>query len=130
MINILVPWIRNIPDVPTDRITYGAPGEWQGLPLMPFIPSLLLRLQDWTDHLHAKTLDLCDKRHTDARDMTKLLEIAVCQVYSLDEDRTWLLASLIEGAEHRIPEYLTIHPFTSYNGRRSGLGGQPSWSRC
>lgn len=91
---------------------------------MPFIPLLILRLQDWTDHLHAKTPDLRDERHADARDITELLEIAVRQAYSLDEDRAWLPTSLIEGAERRIPEYLIIHPFTSHKWKKIGF----SWT--
>lgn len=81
---------------------------------MPFIPLLILRLRDWAKHLHAKTPDLCYKRHADAHDIAELLKIAVRQAYSLDEDRAWMAASFIEGAERLIPEYLVIHPFTAY----------------
>ncbi|KAF4575390.1 hypothetical protein EYR40_004865 [Pleurotus pulmonarius] len=123
-ISIAMPQIRNVPDVPVERIAYGGPGEWQGLPLMPVVPLLILRLQDWTDHLHAKTPDLRDKRHTDARDIGELLEIAVRQAYGLDEDRAWMPASFIEGAERLIPGYIVIHPFTAYKWRRIGF----SWA--
>jgi hypothetical protein len=64
----------NIPRIPSERIEH-----INGLPVMPFIPLLLLKMQAWEDHGEAAQLHLRLKQYDDVRDIKELLRIQVAK---------------------------------------------------
>ncbi|KAI0325240.1 hypothetical protein GY45DRAFT_1374894 [Cubamyces sp. BRFM 1775] len=73
-VDILLPGIMNIPNVPHDRIVSKSPHH---IPLMPLIPHLLLKLQAWSDHRASHRSDQRMKQYTDVRDIDQLLDIVL-----------------------------------------------------
>jgi hypothetical protein len=102
-VDLLLPGIMNIPFVPKERIykvrdegknylsskslayssssSYGSRSQSSSnsdpLPLMPFLPLLLLKLQAWQDHGESSKLYMRQKQPTDVLDITELLALAV-----------------------------------------------------
>ncbi|KAJ8698890.1 hypothetical protein PTI98_005551 [Pleurotus ostreatus] len=117
-VNILAPGVMNIPDVPQ-----GCAAEIRGLPLMPLIPLLMLRLQDWTEH---RKLGVGSRRsfqqgNDDFLTIGDLLDIGVRRGYTLDACRAWLPVSLLETAEQQIPTYNNYHPMKAGHWQRLGF---------
>ena len=71
-VDILVPGVLNIPNVPQRRIKMISE-----LPVMPLIPLLLLKLQGWSNHRESTREDMQEKQYVDAEDVVELLQIAV-----------------------------------------------------
>lgn len=111
----------NIPDVPRGCAVATISGEWKGLPLMPFIPLLMLKLQAWMDHRQADKQYLREKQHTDVRDIGELLDIGMRRKYNLAGERAWIPTSFIQAAERRIPEYLVYFPQTADKWKKIGF---------
>jgi hypothetical protein len=107
-VDVLLPGIMNIPAVPIPRITYRSRSD---LPLMPFLPLLLLKLQAWMDHREADKFYLRDKQHVDVRDIGELLELAVSK-YNVDlkQDGKWLPESFLRAAAKRVKAYVQSFP--------------------
>ncbi|KAG9218566.1 hypothetical protein PLEOSDRAFT_27394 [Pleurotus ostreatus PC15] len=120
-VDVLVPGIMSIPDVPRGYSVVTISGEWKGLPLMPFIPLLMLKLQAWMDHRQADKQYLREKQHTDVRDIGELLDIGMRRKYTLAAERAWIPASFIQAAERRIPEYLVYYPLTADEWKKIGF---------
>ncbi|KAF7292059.1 Helicase ATP-binding domain-containing protein [Mycena indigotica] len=86
------------------------------LPLMPFLPLLLLKLQAWQDHGEASKTYLQLKQYTDVRDIGEMLEIAGSKYAGLDvggEDGKWLPATFVRDAKRRVRLYVRSHPETA-----------------
>jgi hypothetical protein len=63
----------NIPKIPIRHVKYmGDPG----IPVMPFLPLLILKVQGWYDHRRAARQDLRQKVPQDVQDITELLSMA------------------------------------------------------
>ncbi|KAJ7312247.1 hypothetical protein DFH08DRAFT_918055 [Mycena albidolilacea] len=108
-VDVLLPGIMNIPAVPAPRIVYKR--SRSDLPLMPFLPLLMLKLQAWMDHRAADKLYLREKQHVDVRDIGDLLELAV-EKYDVDlkRDGKWLPESFVRAAATRVKTYVRNFP--------------------
>ncbi|KAI0684750.1 hypothetical protein BC835DRAFT_1292300 [Cytidiella melzeri] len=100
-VDILVPGIMNIPDVPSQHII-----TIEGYPVMPMIPLLLLKLQAWTDHRAADKKYLRDKQHQDVRDIEQMLEIAVRRGEKINSVVAWVPVDFLAAARSRVKEFL------------------------
>ncbi|CAL1712784.1 unnamed protein product [Somion occarium] len=74
------------------------------LPVMPLIPLLLLKLQAWSDHRASYRLDFQAKQHTDARDILRLLKIAVRKGEHLDKV-AWLPSTFVDAGKERVVKF-------------------------
>ncbi|KAI0672034.1 hypothetical protein C8Q78DRAFT_1024590 [Trametes maxima] len=103
-VDILLPGIMNIPNVPHQHVVYKAP---HNLPLMPLIPHLLLKLQAWDDHRLSARNDFLAKMPTDRSDIDQLLAI-VCRSGERVDSLTlrWLPESMLTAARARLGKYL------------------------
>ncbi|KAJ6529228.1 hypothetical protein B0H19DRAFT_1214535 [Mycena capillaripes] len=120
-VDVLSPGIMNIPAVPVPRIAYRK--SRSDLPLMPFLPLLLLKLQAWMDHREADKLYLRAKQHVDVRDIGELLELAVGK-YNVDlkQDGKWLPESFVRAAATRVKAYVRSFPDSAELWRDIGFG--------
>ncbi|KAJ6627710.1 hypothetical protein B0H10DRAFT_1779135 [Mycena sp. CBHHK59/15] len=108
-VDILLPGIMNIPAVPVPRIAVRR--SVSNLPLMPFLPLLLLKLQAWMDHREADKFYLRQKQHVDVRDIGDLLELAVSKYgVELRKDGKWLPESFITAGMKRVKIYALNFP--------------------
>ncbi|KAJ7670391.1 hypothetical protein B0H17DRAFT_1246149 [Mycena rosella] len=119
-VDVLMPGIMNIPSVPVPRIAYRR--SRSDLPLMPFLPLLLLKLQAWMDHREAEKYYLKVKQHVDAQDIGDLLELAVSK-YNIDlrKDGKWLPDSFVRAAAKRVKAYVKSFPDSTEHWRDIGF---------
>jgi hypothetical protein len=119
-VDVLTPGIMNIPSVPVARITYRK--TCSELPLMPFLPLLLLKLQAWIDHGEAEKSYLRMKQYVDVRDIGELLELAVSK-YDVDvkKDGKWLPESFVKAGGKRVRAYVKSHPDSVESWRAIGF---------
>jgi len=99
-VDILTPGIMNIPTIPSpvqSRLTFIS-----GIPIMPFIPLLLLKLQAWQDHRESIRSDYNQKQHTDVVDIQELLEIGIRKKLHLRDVRGWLGETFINDGQRRV----------------------------
>lgn len=99
-VDILTPGIMNIPPVPSpaqNRLTF-----LSGIPVMPFIPLLLLKLQAWQDHRESTRSDYNMKQHTDVRDIQQLLKIGVRKGFQLRDASGWIGGSFLADGQRRV----------------------------
>ncbi|KAJ7602062.1 hypothetical protein FB45DRAFT_741569 [Roridomyces roridus] len=119
-VDVLMPGIMNIPTVPVPRIVFKR--SRSDLPLMPFLPLLLLKLQAWADHKTADKEYLRVKQHVDVRDVTSLLELAVEEYgVELKEDGKWLPESFVTAARQRVRAYVRYFPESAESWREIGF---------
>ena len=116
-IDVLVPeGDMNIPNVPSQHIV-----TLSGLPVMPLIPQLLLKLQAWSDHRAATRSDLLAKQYVDIRDVDALLAIAV-RMGARAEDASWLPQLHFTKARERLSRYTWIaSPETGNQWKKLGF---------
>ncbi|KAJ7754185.1 hypothetical protein DFH07DRAFT_886418 [Mycena maculata] len=119
-VDVLLPGIMNIPSVPIPRIAYRR--SRSDLPLMPFLPLLLLKLQAWMDHRESPKIYFRTKQVVDARDIEDLLELAVSK-YGIDlkKDGKWLPDSFIQAAVKRVKAYVKRFPDSAGNWQEIGF---------
>ncbi|KAJ7598372.1 hypothetical protein C8J56DRAFT_913866 [Mycena floridula] len=109
-VDLLVPGTMNIPTVPINRIVYRSDPN---LPLMPFLPLLLLKLQAWEDHGLSERMYMRDKQPMDVRDINELLNLCVTRYHHearLSKGERWLPESFINEAKRRVREYKRRYP--------------------
>ena len=100
-VDILIPGILNIPNVPQERVR-----TIEGLPVMPMIPQLLLKLQGWSDHRASSRSDMQLKQYVDVDDIDQLLAIAVDEGASVGAaECRWLPGSMTGAASARLWSY-------------------------
>ncbi|KAI0685436.1 hypothetical protein C8T65DRAFT_592287 [Cerioporus squamosus] len=116
-VDILIPeGDMNIPNVPPARIV-----TISGLPVMPLIPQLLLKLQAWSDHRIATQSYLRDKQYLDIRDIDALLAIAV-RAGARAGDASWLPQQHFTRAWERLSRYTsTASPSTASQWKKLGF---------
>lgn len=119
-VDVLMPGIMNIPSVPIPRIAYRR--SRSDLPLMPFLPLLLLKLQAWMDHREADKLYLRMKQHVDVQDINALLELAVSK-YGIDlkKNGKWLPDSFVQAAVKRVRAYVRLFPDSAGQWKEIGF---------
>ncbi|KAK0215415.1 hypothetical protein IW262DRAFT_1277770 [Armillaria fumosa] len=117
-VDLLFPGIMNIPPVPSESIVHRRhPSDYQTLPLMPFIPLLLLKLQAWMDHGESTKYYMQAKQPTDVRDITELLNIFVT-AGNLGELGSWIPESFLKAGRSRRREFVKLYPHTARHWNR------------
>ncbi|SJL16602.1 uncharacterized protein ARMOST_20128 [Armillaria ostoyae] len=117
-VDLLFPGIMNIPPVPSNSIVHRRhPSDYQTLPLMPFIPLLLLKLQAWMDHGESPKYYMNAKQPTDVRDITELLNIFVT-AGNLGELGSWIPESFLKAGRSRRREFVRLYPHTANHWSR------------
>ena len=77
-----------------------------GLPVMPMIPQLLLKVQGWSDHRASHRTDMQLKQYVDVEDIDQLLAIAVDEGASVRAGEcAWLPGSMTAAAPTRLWSY-------------------------
>ncbi|KAH9919564.1 uncharacterized protein B0H18DRAFT_879935 [Fomitopsis serialis] len=123
-VDLLVPGIMNIPDVPKKYIeTLG------GLPAMPFMLLLWMKLQARTDHRGSPKPYMRPKQWDDVRDIDQLLDIARRRGEMIRAKTAWMPASFVDAALARIREYIADFPASKAKWEGIGYGGRRSTSR-
>lgn len=124
-VNLFVPGVMNIPDVPRGCVMEIPSGKWMGLPLMPLIPLLMLKLQDWMVHSKPGVAftrrSVRTQRSVDFLTIGELLDVGVRRGYTVDAYRAWLPVSLFETAEEQIPRYNIYNPIKADRWQRLGF---------
>lgn len=126
-VDILQPGIMNIPSVPDDKVVYLKSPQlttsYRSLPLMPFIPLLLLKLQAWEDHGKAAKLYMRAKQPTDVSDIRELLTLAsrMEPVPKLDTSTEWVPDSFMAAGKLRVKRFVARHNDTANGWRRLGF---------
>lgn len=114
-VDILIPGIMNIPDVPLNKVVL-----LKGLPAMPLIGLIMLKLQAWEDHRNHNKNYMQVKQFTDVSDLEALLPIAIRDGRSVDTE-SWIPASFVTAARERVLRFLASYPAQSQNWRRIGF---------
>lgn len=117
-VDILVPGTMNIPNVPPERVR-----TLSGLPVMPMIPQLLLKLQAWSDHRASHRTDMRLKQYVDESDIDRLLAIAVDEGASVRaQECRWLSgATILAATPARLGSY-TLWASAETKGKWKKLG--------
>ena len=116
-VDLLQPGIMNIPSVPTEAIVHRS-----GLPLMPFLPLLLLKLQAWEDHGASPKYYMRQKQPTDVRDIDELLRIAVRDTtIKINKATAWIPDSFILEGQRRVTKYVGLYPASASSWTRIGF---------
>ncbi|TFK64119.1 hypothetical protein BDN72DRAFT_846874 [Pluteus cervinus] len=111
-IDILQPGVMNIPSVPSQLFVQTA-----GLPLMPFLPLLLLKLQAWEDHGNSSKPHLQRKQTTDVTDLISLTDLIKQRRFEKEElkakgDWTWTGTVLLSESVGRIARFKSTYSTT------------------
>ncbi|KAF7323729.1 hypothetical protein MKEN_00593800 [Mycena kentingensis (nom. inval.)] len=117
-VDVLLPGILNIPDVPSSRIVHSA----KELPLMPFFPLLLLKLQGWQDHGESDKDYMRAKQPTDVRDVVQMLGLAATKYtkQTVASEESWLPEEFMAAAKRRVKLFVESHPETASYWRLLG----------
>lgn len=98
----------DIPKIPLGRIVYT---RIPGVPVMPLLAVLLLKLQGWTDHRESPRRDFQAKQYVDVEDIKEMLEIAVQDDIELRTEK-WMPQWFLRLARPRIEEFVENFPET------------------
>ena len=104
-VDVVRPGTLSVPHVPAERLV-----TLRGLPVMPLVPQLLLKLQGWTDHRDSHRADMRAKMVVDVVDIDALLDIAVERRVRVRDPEVaeWLPDSMILAAERRLRSYTAL----------------------
>ena len=118
-VDILVPGVMNIPTIPQRQIK-----RKNGLPVMPLLPLLMMKLQGWIDHRTSPRADFRVKQHVDVEDIEELLEIA-CRTGTRIGSHSlyWLPSDFIYTARTRVYKFTLKFPYTEDQWEFLGLEG-------
>ncbi|EEB94086.1 hypothetical protein MPER_07166, partial [Moniliophthora perniciosa FA553] len=119
-VDLLIPGVMNIPNVPSDRVYADNALSW---PLMPFVPLLMLKLQGWTDHKESPKSHMRAKQYVDIIDVLGLLELAEAQYADkkLSEEESWLPESFVNAARDRVKDFVEEYPASSQSWEAIGF---------
>jgi len=116
-VDILTPGVMNIPDVPSRHIV-----TIRSIPVMPFIPQLLLKLQAWSDHRVAVREYMRVKQHVDVTDITQLFTIARRRGETIGRSSSaWIPKDFIDAAQRRVHEYISSFPQSASSWKALGF---------
>ncbi|KAK0204338.1 hypothetical protein DFS33DRAFT_1275377 [Desarmillaria ectypa] len=136
-VDVLVPGSMNIPPVPSSTIVWhtSLPGQWhtpsQGLPVMPFILLLLMKLQGWMDHGNSAAMHIQAKQPTDVRDIRELLTLSAApktanlNAWLMMKREGWIPQSFVDQGQMQVREFVRRYPDTEKAWRQIGLGYLP-----
>lgn len=119
-VDILIPGVLNVPNVPPALIVTKAPHH---LPAMPLLPQLLLKLQGWSDHRASTRTDMQFKQYLDVRDIEALLAIVCRRGLRIDdEDAQWIPETMIADALSTLRRYVVYaSPYGATDWRKLGF---------
>lgn len=102
----------NIPSVPDDRIIFKSSAS--DIPLMPFLPLLLLKVQAWEDHGNSPRLYFRQKQPTDVCDINQLLNLALSDQpkFRVRLEKEWLPEDFLKEGNRRVRAYIKAYPTT------------------
>jgi len=111
-VNILVPQVLNIPQIPSDLIQ-----RVDDLPVMPLLMLLFLKLQNWTDRRDTLHWYMRSQQHDeDVKDIGDLVVIARSRDESISRDSLQQLPlTYVDAAVGRITEFVERYPSTLTN---------------
>lgn len=117
-VDILLPGIMEIPNIPLDRIEYF--GDYD-VPVVPLDVLILLKLKGWYDHHYSRRRDFQEKQYYDVEDIRELLEFATDQGIFIYR-RSWLPRRFLRGAYQHYRDFIDEYP-EFYDGWDSfGIG--------
>lgn len=118
-VDVLVPGILAIPSVPASNIVYT---RVPGVPVMPIVAVLLLKLQGWTDHRDSEREDFQEKQWVDIEDIREMLN-AWANGYRKETLFTgaWMPEEFVHAGQGRIEEFLEECPDTEGHWRAMGF---------
>jgi len=91
------------------------------IPVMPFIPVLLLKLQGWDDHRMSRRMDLQAKQHVDVGDIHELLRTAARDRKIHLRNESWLPMSFLAAGEWRVANFIVAHPDSTIYWKHIGM---------
>lgn len=120
-VDILIPGgDLGIPDIPHSYIK-----RRNGLPVIPPLPLLLMKLQGWTDHRNSSRRDFQEKQYVDVEDIEEMLTI-VCNTGTHINSRslTWLPDDFVSAAQEHVYEYVEEFPQSAMEWEALGFESQ------
>ncbi|KAF8647238.1 hypothetical protein AX16_006830, partial [Volvariella volvacea WC 439] len=122
-VDILVPGLLSIPQIPSAQITY-TPAH-PTLPVIPLLALILLKLRGWDDHKGDYRQRMIDKTAVDEGDIEELLRIAVRRggggkPISVPGER-WLPRWFVREATNRVEYFVEEKPETKDHWMRLGF---------
>ncbi|KZT08228.1 uncharacterized protein LAESUDRAFT_649487 [Laetiporus sulphureus 93-53] len=116
-VDVLIPGVMNIPDVPRDRIS-----RISGLPVMPLDLLFFLKLQSWTDHRDSPQYWKVSKQYDDSRDIEELLLILKKRGVSIRRSGVaWLSEAFVAAGRGRMAQYVRAYPSSRTKWEELGL---------
>ncbi|KAF9566892.1 hypothetical protein CPC08DRAFT_59416 [Agrocybe pediades] len=108
-VDIFLPGLIHLPEIPLERVVCSD----TGLPVMPFFPTLLHKVQAWIAHRDSPKEHARIKQSNDVQDIRELLEFAIRdETLHLDE-HSWLPSWFLDEAVQSVPQYVAAHPETA-----------------
>ena len=83
-----------------------------GVPVIPMLALLLLKLRGWVDHRKSHRRDYQEKQHVDVEDIMELLDIVLEAGVGLRTEK-WMPRGFIRVARGRVNEFIAEFPDTS-----------------
>ncbi|KDR85592.1 hypothetical protein GALMADRAFT_108875 [Galerina marginata CBS 339.88] len=117
-VDIFLPGMIHLPPIPHDRIVYSSQTS---LPVMPFFPILLHKVQAWIAHRDSPKERARIKQSNDVQDIRELLKIAVSAHNVKLGEQTWLPPWFLQEAAEGVSEYITSHPETADSWTKVGF---------
>lgn len=117
-VDILVPGdALLIPDIPSRYIKHK-----DGLPVVPALPLLLMKLQGWTDHRYSNRRDFQEKELADVEDIEELLSNTGTHIDS--KQMAWLPEDFVSAAQERVYQYVEEFSHTALEWEALGFASQ------
>ncbi|KAF8631116.1 hypothetical protein AX17_005161 [Amanita inopinata Kibby_2008] len=112
-VDILKPiGVLNIPNIPIRRVLLIK--DYEKIPVMPFVPLLLLKTQAWWHHLNSEKMHFRWKVWQDVVDINKMLGIAVSRKdkghYKKRDVSSWIPDWFVEIGRRHVEAYKRAHP--------------------
>lgn len=106
-----------IPDIPSRYIKHK-----DGLPVVPALPLLLMKLQGWTDHRYSNRRDFQEKELADVEDIEELLSNTGTHIDS--KQMAWLPEDFVSAAQERVYQYVEEFSHTALEWEALGFASQ------
>ncbi|KAF5380178.1 hypothetical protein D9615_006211 [Tricholomella constricta] len=108
-VDILIPGLLSIPNIPPRRIVYVEP--FDGIPVVPLLALLLLKLRGWTDHMEDRRRRMREKVEVDEEDIDELLQLAVEEYDGVHRNKArWMPRWFVREAKERVERYVEAWP--------------------
>lgn len=117
-VDLFTPGMIHLPRIPSDKIFYSD----SNIPVMPFFPVALHKIQAWKAHLASTKPWAATKQRNDVNDINDLLNVAM----TMDEhlhDQTWLEQWFLDEAVEGVRQYIVEHPDAAPGWAKLGFGG-------